>query len=150
VEFNSSGDLLASARFDGTVKIWDVKTGNCPRTLCSSEDFINSAAFHPDGKHLASGSDDTIKIWDVEAASCLYTLRGHEGFVNSAAFHPDGKRLASGSRDGTIRLWNIETGECLSVLRPPRLYEGMNIAGVRGLTDQQRHMLLALGAVENA
>jgi WD40 repeat protein len=150
VEFNSSGDLLASASFDGTVKIWDVKTGNCPRTLYSSEDFINSAAFHPDGKHLASGSDDTIKIWDVEAASCLHTLRGHEGFVNSAAFHPDGKRLASGSRDGTIRLWHIETGECLSVLRPPRLYEGMNIAGVRGLTDQQRQMLLALGAVENA
>jgi WD40 repeat protein len=76
-------------------------------------------------------------------------LSGHQGFVNSAAFHPDGKRLASGSRDGTIRLWDIKTGECLSVLLPPRLYEGMNIAGVMGLTDQQQQMLSALGAVEN-
>ncbi len=47
-----------------------------------------------------------------------------------------------------MRLWDVDTGECTKVLRSDRLYEGMNIAGVTGLTAAQRAALLALGAVE--
>ena len=33
-------------------------------------------------------------------------------------------------------------------MRSPRLYEGMNIMGVTGVTDAQKSTLKALGAVE--
>jgi WD40 repeat protein len=43
--------------------------------------------------------------------------------------------LASGSQDETIKLWDVKTGECLKTLRADRLYEGMNINDVKGLTE---------------
>ena len=73
---------------------------------------VNSVAFSPDGKTLASGSSDfTIKLWDVESGLQIKSLAGHVDMVNSVAFSPDGKTLASGNGDNTIKLWNVETGQ---------------------------------------
>jgi WD40 repeat protein len=56
--------------------------------------------------------------------------------------------LASGSQDETIKLWDVKTGECVKTLRADRLYEGMSITDVKGLTVAQKATLKALGAVE--
>ena len=47
-----------------------------------------------------------------------------------------------------IRFWNVETGECLKILCPDRVYEGMNIQEVTGLSNGQKAVLKQLGAVE--
>jgi len=109
---------------------------------------VISVAFSLDGKMLASGSEDqTVKLWNIHTGECLETLHGHSKRVCSVAFSSDGKTLASGSGDETIKLWAFKTGECLKTLRD-RLYEGMNITGVRGLTEAEKATLKALGAVE--
>lgn len=56
--------------------------------------------------------------------------------------------IFSGGFDETVRLWHVKTGECLQVLRTPCPYEGMTIAGARGLTDAQTQTLRALGAID--
>jgi WD40 repeat protein len=63
--------------------------------------------------------------------------------VWAIATAPDGRTLASGSADGAIALWEIETGEGLRTMRTPRLYEGMNIMGVTGVTDAEKSTLKA-------
>ena len=50
--------------------------------------------------------------------------------------------------DGAIRFWDLESGEPLHTLRRDRLYERLNITGIRGLTPAQQASLLALGAFE--
>jgi WD40 repeat protein/energy-coupling factor transporter ATP-binding protein EcfA2 len=72
---------------------------------------VNSVAFSPDGKTLASGSDDnTIILWDVGASQSIGPpLTGYSSRVNSIAFSPDGKTLASGSADSTVILWDVAT-----------------------------------------
>jgi hypothetical protein len=57
--------------------------------------------------------------------------------------------VLSGSEDRTILCWNVRTGECVNRVRN-RLYEGMNITGITGLTDAQKATLRALGAVEGS
>jgi hypothetical protein len=57
--------------------------------------------------------------------------------------------VMSGSEDRTIICWNVGTGECVNMVRN-RLYEGMNITGITGLTEAQKATLRALGAVEDS
>eukprot|EP01051_Picozoa_sp_SAG22_P001453 SAG22_NODE_57_length_23647_cov_11.746688_7_plen_79_part_00 len=68
VAFDASGGTLASGSDDQTVKLWDVASGECLRTLegHSRHSAVYSVAFDASGGTLASGSgDQMVKLWDV-------------------------------------------------------------------------------------
>jgi WD40 repeat protein len=93
---------------NGSIKLWDIRTGTELRTIQSDSGWVYSVAFSPDGKTLATGADNSIKLWDVATGQNLHVLRGRDG--RSLAFSPDGKILASGNSSSTLDLWNISTG----------------------------------------
>jgi RNA polymerase sigma factor (sigma-70 family) len=73
--------------------------------------MVNSVAFSPDGKVLASaGWDNTIRLWDSATAKELLRLQGHTDAVWCVAFAPNGKTLVSGGNDGMVRIWEVATG----------------------------------------
>jgi WD40 repeat protein len=62
---------LASAGGDGTVRIWDARTGICLSTLAGQTGWVRAVAYSPDGAHLASaGGDGTVRIWDAASFAC--------------------------------------------------------------------------------
>lgn len=88
------------------------------RKLSGHDKAVDSLAFSPDSKLIASGSTDTtVKLWDSATGKCIYTFRGHDDCVDSVAFSNDSKLIASGSRDNTAKLWDTTTGEYLRTLQ---------------------------------
>ena len=63
------GTMLASASRDETIKLWDIHTGECFKTLqaylqAHSKRVFSVCGLGPEGTMLASGSEDTtIKLW---------------------------------------------------------------------------------------
>jgi WD40 repeat protein len=99
------------------VKLWDLRAGQCLKTLQEHTEPVWSVAFSPNGHTLASsGEDHTAKLWDIHTGECLKTL-GHTNTVVSIAFSPDGSLLASGTADYMVKLWEVSTGQCLKTLQ---------------------------------
>lgn len=101
--------LTASDR--GSIKIWDVETGNCVRTLRNeTTDVLNQAIFSSDGNMILScQTNGIVQLWDATTGVCLNTLKAHKSSVKSVAFSEDGKFfLTGGNSDHTAKVWKLE------------------------------------------
>jgi WD40 repeat protein/predicted Ser/Thr protein kinase len=110
IAISNDGRTLATAAgySEPFVKLWDLNSGKPLARLEGHRSYVNSLAFSPDGKLLASGSgDQTIRLWDWKAKQGVAILRGHFSEVFDVAFSPDGQTLASGCKDGTVCLWKV-------------------------------------------
>jgi WD40 repeat protein len=149
IAWSPDGSTLATSSDERTILLWDIQTGRCLQELADHAGLVWALSWSPDGQVLASADEQgTIKLWNCTTGKCFRDLLGHESLVWAIAWSPDGQRLASSSRDGTIKIWDTVTETCLHTLRSDRPYEGMNITGVKGLTDAQKNTLKALGAIE--
>ena len=61
---------------NGSIKIWDVDSGQCRLTLQAHNHVLWALAFSPNGQVLASGGEgNIIKLWDTQSWQCIGTLR---------------------------------------------------------------------------
>jgi WD40 repeat protein len=66
LSFSPNGKRVASGGRDGTVKVWDVATGQETLTLKGHTVRVSGLAFSPDGHRLISAAwDGTVRIWDA-------------------------------------------------------------------------------------
>jgi WD40 repeat protein len=101
---------VVSALADGTVKLWDVDSGELLHSLQADSDLVFNAEFNGDGTQVVSASDNgTVKLWDVMTGQLLHSFEAHSGPVISAKFNRDGTRVVSASFDGTVKIWKVET-----------------------------------------
>jgi WD40 repeat protein len=121
-----NGRIAATAGQDGTVKLWDVRTGSLRRVL-KHHGAVLGVRFSRNGKLLVSASADrTAAVWRVSDGARLQTLTGHEDAVVAARFSPNGKRVATASLDGTAGIWNVADGE----LEHPRVGHSDDVTSV--------------------
>eukprot|EP00128_Syssomonas_multiformis_P010575 Colp12_sorted_trinity150504_noHs@35889 len=95
---------VISGAQDKTIRVWDIKTGQCLSVLEGHESSVRSLQFDS-VKIISGGMDGSIKIWDRSSGQCVRTLLGHTAGVLSVQF--DDEKLVSGSADSTIRVWRF-------------------------------------------
>jgi platelet-activating factor acetylhydrolase IB subunit alpha len=132
-----SGNTLVSVSRDQTVKIWDVTTGYCLKTLKGHSDWVRCVAASIDGRWLfTAGNDQVARLWDATSGDAKITFVGHDHVLEAVAIAPgssyvhlatvsgykkpppassSGEFLATGGRDKIIKLWD-NRGTCHKTL----------------------------------
>ncbi|XP_066555451.1 proteasomal ATPase-associated factor 1 [Amia ocellicauda] len=117
LDISCGGGLGVSNSTDGTMKIWNCKTGDRRRELSGHVYDVNCCKFLPSGMVVISGGMDAqVKVWSCEDGSCPVTFKGHKGGILDLAAVDRGRNVVSCSRDGTARLWDCGKSACLAVV----------------------------------
>ena len=112
--FGADG-LLATASWDGTVKLWNSATGAVVASIPKQTHKLHTVAFSHDGKTLALGGDDrTVQLWEVGPRWVFQRaiLKGHGRETTCLAFGKDDQYLVSGSGVSASTWW-VSGGEVL-------------------------------------
>jgi WD40 repeat protein len=106
--FSPDGTCVATAHFDGSVRVWRLPTGEqVSRFRGHVSDWRQPLSFSPDGKWLlAGGSDKVIRLLEVFTGKELARLSGHEGPA-TAEFGAGLRTAVSASADGTVLVWDL-------------------------------------------
>ncbi|KZV99911.1 WD40 repeat-like protein [Exidia glandulosa HHB12029] len=119
--FLPDGSGLATGGLSGTVRIWNVRTGEHRDCQPKHSESVYCIAAH--GWRIAScGRDGTFRVWNVDNCTLvLGPITAHAGVpITSIAFSPDGCRIATGGYDSGVCLWDSYTGVCLGAVSRQR------------------------------
>jgi len=113
VAWSPDGKLIAVA--GAGIYLYDAETLKQVRFI-DSGDWVETIAFSPDSKALASGTQNkAVQVWKVDTGQLLYLLKGHAAEVLQVAFSPNGNMLASLSQ-GVVHLWRVGASQPLRTL----------------------------------
>ena len=110
---------IATGGVGNSISLWNLQNES-KITLRGHRDTVNSVAYSPNGKTLASGGDDwTLRLWDTTRGENTATLKHvvdrTKYAVTAVAFSPDGQILATAAIH--IKLWNLRNQAEIATLR---------------------------------
>lgn len=102
-------NLIASAHFDGRIRLWHNQTKTLIKILAGHKGPVNAIRLLQNDSLLASASfDQTIGVWDLTSGEKINTLKGQLCEINMLEVLPDGS-LISGSKNGRVLHWLYNT-----------------------------------------
>ncbi|BCM89746.1 hypothetical protein IAD21_01593 [Abditibacteriota bacterium] len=83
--------------------LWNARTGALLHVLPIPTGGIQSLAFSPNGKIVATATHPKVQIWNIRTGKLLREWKDKAG-VRALAFTPDGKHLVAGGAGGSERI----------------------------------------------
>jgi WD40 repeat protein len=113
------GRTAVSGSDDGTLRVWDIETGESLRILQEQSGSVEALAVMPNGEQvLAAVGDGSLRLWDLSTGSILYSWQTHHArSINAIAVTPNAQLAISVSNDGTLKIWNLVSRELLEILQ---------------------------------
>lgn len=118
VQYDSSGELIASGSADKSVFLWEAKHSNSNiGVLKGHKGAVLDLKWSRDSRQVFTASSDlTIGIWDLDEGKRIRKHVGHEDMINSIDVIKRGvEMIVSGSDDGTIGVWDPRQKEAVSL-----------------------------------
>lgn len=126
--YQSQGGTLASASWDGSVKLWDLYKGNVPTESLQHNSDVVCVACRPDGKEVCSGTiRGLLSFWDVESGKLKFEIDGRRDiaggrrlndrmasnnnassrYFTSVAYSADGSCILAGGNSKYVCIYEI-------------------------------------------
>lgn len=127
--------IIATGSFDGTVKIWDVKSNSHKpiMTLDDAKDSITDVAVH-DAEIVAASVDGRVRSYDLRTGMCQADVIGFP--CTSLSTSKNGTEMLVSSLDSTIRLMDRGNGEMLKEYKDEAFVnKDLRVRSTLGLND---------------
>ena len=112
VALSEDAKIIVSGHQDGTVRRWNVHTGESIGEPMSGHTKASNSVAIRENLIVSGSKDRSIYRWNATTGESIGSaLQGHGGSVSCVAVSANGKLIVSGSRDGTIRRWDAGTGD---------------------------------------
>lgn len=115
VAFHCEGKWMVTSSEDGTVKIWETRSGTIQRSY-SHGSPVNDVVIHPNqGEIISCDRGGSVRIWDLAENNCSHQLIPEEEVsISSVTVASDGSTLCAGSNSvSTILFCSSLPGQCL-------------------------------------
>lgn len=142
--FSPTPGLFITASRDGTIKLWDIQTAECIRTIPAHPDGVSE--YH----HIASRSlvitagDDSIKFWNDTSFELIATIPVPENeWFRWSSLYPNGKYLTyctkskNQARACTIWILDVDTHTIVDRFT----YEGKGTLRLAALCENTQYLL---------
>jgi WD40 repeat protein len=108
--FSPSGDMIATAHGDGTVGLWNPKSGERTAVLIDGHEYLtNKARINRDETRLATAAgDNTLRLWDLQRGTQIAIME-HAGRDGVFTLSQSGSRLVAGGDELGVAIWNLES-----------------------------------------
>ena len=118
ISFASHSAILAQARQDNQITLFDLAKRQQLRSLSPGKQNIDRVFLSPQGNLVATTqADGTIRVRNAKNGKQLAVFRNHNGLVNALDFSDDETLLASGGEDGKVHLWEIYNKKLLNTFQ---------------------------------
>jgi len=128
--YSPDGTRLFTGGVDGTVRVWDMTTGESLAVLKGHERGVSALTFSADGMFLVTGSwDDTARVWGISNGDihanrlAARALRERLALVVDAWFAAD--------RQGTLELVKANLAAARATMPPPDWREAANLVLIK-------------------
>jgi WD40 repeat protein len=120
VALADGGRVAVSCGQDGTLRVWDVASGECRRVLAGHQGPVHGLDLAADGRRAVScGKDGSLSVWSLPSGDCRVIAPEDAEAAGPVAVTADGALACSAGWDGSLRTWDLASGRRLHTLPWP-------------------------------
>ncbi|KAI1370519.1 quinon protein alcohol dehydrogenase-like superfamily [Hypoxylon crocopeplum] len=108
VAFHCEGKWMVTSSEDGTVKIWETRSGTIQRSY-NHGSAVNDVVIHPNqGEIISCDRNGSVRVWDLAENNCSHQLIPEEDVaVSSVTVASDGSLLCAANNVGNVFVWQL-------------------------------------------